>query len=307
MTGSDGRSTIRSVEERGFVVSVVIPTRNRRPILAATLEALERQHDLPGGFEVIVADDGSTDDTVEWVEARRRLVPYSLRCLRLPPAGPAAARNRAIEASRAPRVLLLGDDTLPGPVTLAAHLEAGSGGLGVQGRIDWDPSVGVTPVMEFLAPEGPQFYFRGLVPGRTVPYTAVLGSNLSAPTAWFLDEPFDEAFPAAAFEDTELAYRWLRRGRRVIYCPRARCLHRHRYDAIEPFLRRQRLAGRAAAHGLRRHPRTVWRIAAVPAAVALLRTARYGLRRLGGRASERDLWDLRSRAAFFSGLLLPRQ
>ncbi len=307
MTVGRGGSTRPSVEQGGLVVSVVIPTRDRRPILAATLEALERQRDLQGGFEVIVADDGSTDDTVEWVEARRARAPYPLRCLRLPPLGPAAARNRAIETARSPRVLLLGDDTLPEPATLAAHLEAGSGGAGVQGRIDWDPSVGVTPVMDFLAPEGPQFYFRGLVPGQPVPYTAVLGSNLSAPTAWFLDEPFDEGFPAAAFEDTELAYRWLRQGRRVIYWPRARCLHRHRYDGIEPFLRRQRLAGRAAAHGLRRHPRTAWRIAAVPAAVALLRTARYALRRLRGSASERDLWDLRSRAAFFSGLLLPRR
>lgn len=288
-----------------FVMSVVIPTRNRRSILAATLEALERQQDLPGPFEVVVADDGSTDGTVEWVEASRARTAYALRCLRLPAAGPAAARNRAIEAARSPRILLLGDDTLPEPTVLAEHLEAGSGSVGVQGRIDWDPSLPITPVMDFLAPEGPQFYFRGLCPGRALPYTAVLGSNLSAPTSWFLDQPFDEAFSAAAFEDTELAYRWLRGGRRVVYWPRARCLHRHPYDTLEPFLRRQRLAGRAARYGVSLHPRTAWRIAVLPAAVGVFRGVRYAWRRLTGRPSLRDLWDLRSRAAFFRGFVSP--
>jgi glycosyltransferase involved in cell wall biosynthesis len=52
-------------------VSVVVPTRNRHALLAATLEAIERQTCIPGGFEVIVADDGSTDETPDWLAANR--------------------------------------------------------------------------------------------------------------------------------------------------------------------------------------------------------------------------------------------
>jgi hypothetical protein len=157
--------------------------------------------------------------------------------------------------------------------------------------------------MSFLAPEGPQFYFAALRDGEPIPYTAVLGSNLSAPTSWFLDEPFDEEFSAAAFEDTELAYRWFRRGRRVIYWSPARCLHRHHYETIEPFLRRQRLAGRAACLGVRRHPRMAWRIVVLPALVGLLRGARYAWRRAIGLASRPEYWDLQSRAAFIRGFI----
>lgn len=286
-----------------FALTVVIPTRDRKRILSLTLHALDRQEGVSEPFEVIVADDGSTDGTANLIEEQRPRHDYPLHCLRLPASGPAAARNRGIEAARAPRVLLLGDDTIPEPRTLAEHLEAGERGLAVQGHVDWDPGLEITPLMRFLAPEGPQFYFKGIRPGESVPFTAVLGSNLSAPTFWFLEQPFDERFPAAAFEDTELAYRWDRKGRRVIYWPRARCLHRHQYETIEPFLDRQRKAGRAARYAVRRHPRIAWRVVLLPAAVGILRFGRYLWRRGLGRASRRDLWDLRSRAGFFRGLL----
>jgi GT2 family glycosyltransferase len=179
----------------------------------------------------------------------------------------------------------------------------GGGEVAVQGHVDWDPEQPVTPVMRFLAPEGPQFYFKGLRPGAPIPYTAVLGSNLSAPRRWFLEEPFDEGFPDAAFEDTELAYRWYRRGRRAVYAPDAVCWHRHRYDTLEPFLLRQRRAGRAARRALRRHPGMIGPVALQPFLVGTLFALRHGLRRLAGRSRRQELWDLRCRRAFFGGLL----
>lgn len=44
-------------------VSVVLCTRNRARLLERALEALSRQSDPPGGLEIVVVDDGSTDDT----------------------------------------------------------------------------------------------------------------------------------------------------------------------------------------------------------------------------------------------------
>jgi len=297
-------------------LSIVIPTRDRAPILAATLEALARQRCLVGRgaagctpgieLEVIVADDGSTDETGKLLDAlAARELPYKLRALSLPAAGPAAARNRGIAAARAPRVLLLGDDTLPEPDTVAAHLELGAGDeLGVQGWIDWDPGLELTPVMRFLAPAGPQFYFAGLSDLEPVPYWSVLGSNLSAPTAWFRDEPFDEGFTHACFEDTELAWRWARRGRRVILARRARCLHRHLYREIEPFYQRQRRAGHAARRALLRHPAMAWQVAVLPAVVLLRRLPGAALDRVRGRLAPEQWWDLRCRVEMLRGLLL---
>ncbi len=288
-------------------LSVVIPTRNRRDLLRKTLGALGVQEGFePDELEVIVADDGSSDGTEAFL-ASERPTAFRFSWVRLAGAGPATARNRAVALAASPRILFLGDDTPPYPRTLLAHLEAASGSeVGTQGPIEWDPEENVTPVMEFLAPAGPQFYFKGLKAGRAVPYTAVLGSNLSAPRQWLLDDPFDEAFPAAAFEDTELAYRWKRRGRRVIFAAAAVCRHRHSYDSLDPFLLRQRRAGQAARYSVRRHPAMLGRTVLQPLAVGAAIAARHGLRRLAGRARNTDRWDLMTRRAFFRGFFDPR-
>ncbi len=283
------------------LLSVVIPTRNRSAILPLTLQALEAQTGLDGPFEVIVADDGSTDGTPELLEGDHRFR-FELRSIRLSPGGPGRARNRAIALAQAARILLLGDDTPPRADALARHVEAAAGReIGVQGPIEWEPGAPITPVMRFLAPEGPQFYFKGLRHGEPIPYTAHYASNSSAPTRWFLEDPFDEEFSAAAFEDTELAYRWTRKGRKTIYCESAVCAHRHHYEGIETFLARQRAAGLGAQRAARLHPGLAARAILQPLAVGVLHGARYGLRRLWGTARDEDRWDLLCRAAFFSG------
>jgi glycosyltransferase involved in cell wall biosynthesis len=287
-----------------LLLSVVIPTRNRSHILSLTLHALEAQTGLDGAFEVIVADDGSTDGTPDLLEGGHRFR-LALRSLRLTPGGPARARNRAIALAEGPRILLLGDDTPPRTDVLARHVGAAAGrDVGVQGRIEWEPDAPITPVMRFLAPEGPQFYFKGLRHGEPNPYTACYGSNFSAPTQWFLEDPFDEEFRAAAFEDTELAYRWIRKGRATIYWENAVCAHRHLYESIEPFLARQRRAGRAARHAIRCHPGMAARTVVQPFLVGLLGAVRYSGRRFWRKSTESDLWDLKVKAAFFRGFFL---
>lgn len=283
-------------------ISVVIPTRDRRDVLALTLEALDRQTGVNGGFEVVVADDGSSDGTSEWLAANGSRFGFPLTSVQLAGGGPAAARNRGIERCAGERVLLLGDDTPPAPDLIDAHRRIAAGRrVGVQGRIDWDPGGPVTPVMQFLAPEGPQFYFRGLVHGKPIPYTVQYGSNLSAPARWFREDPFDETFPHAAFEDTELAFRWRRRGHSVIYSESAVCGHRHHYDSIEVFLEKQLSAGRAARYAVGLHPAMAARIVLQPILVGLFHGARHAWRRGLGKALEQDRWDLRCRAAFVRG------
>ncbi|MEM8997599.1 MAG: glycosyltransferase [Acidobacteriota bacterium] len=277
-------------------LSIVIPTRDRHARLRQTLEATVAQR-REVDFEIIVVDDGSASSA----EGATRGLATPVRFLRLPPGGPARARNRGAALARAARVLFLGDDTRPAPGALAEHVQLAGrlGDVGVQGHIDWDPERPITELMRFLAPEGPQFYFKGLEPRQMIPFSAVLGSNLSVPAAWLRAEPFDEGFPFAAVEDTEAAWRWHRRGWRTVYAPGALCWHRHHYAELGPFLERQRRAGSSARHAARLHPRLVPKLVLEPLLYGLV----IRMRSLVGRSRRHDAWDLACRRAYFSGFL----
>jgi GT2 family glycosyltransferase len=278
-------------------VSIVVPTRDRIDKLRRLLDALDAQDDSGRPFELVVGDDGSRDGTTVYLESQCGKRSFPIRTARLKRRGPAAARNSAIARARAPRILLLGDDTFPTLSTVGVHARA-EGGL--QGYIDWHPSEVVTPLMRYLAPAGPQFYFEGLRAGQPIPYTAVLGSNLSAPATWFREEPFDENFATSAFEDTELGYRWSLRGWLTLFEPSAVCWHSHPYSDLGPFLERQRRAGGAARYAVGKHPGLLFRALLQPLAVGAIKAARSRLR---GGARPEDGWDTRTRLAYLRGWL----
>ncbi|MBT4015220.1 MAG: glycosyltransferase, partial [Deltaproteobacteria bacterium] len=50
------------------VLSIVIPTFNSAKLLSICLEALEKQTEQKSCFEVTVADDGSTDETLQMLQ-----------------------------------------------------------------------------------------------------------------------------------------------------------------------------------------------------------------------------------------------
>lgn len=96
-------------------IAVVIPTYRRPDLLRRCLEALLQQSLDAALYEVLVVDDGRSDDTravVEELAARpgapqlRYLQPQGTR-------GPAAARNRGWRATLAPLVAFTDDDTVP--------------------------------------------------------------------------------------------------------------------------------------------------------------------------------------------------
>ncbi len=87
-------------------VSIVIPAFNAARTIAGALESVFRQKHRD--FEVIVVDDGSTDDTVE------RLEPYAGRIalVRQPNGGPGRARNAGLARARGRLVAFLDADDL---------------------------------------------------------------------------------------------------------------------------------------------------------------------------------------------------
>src|SRR4051812_19547868 len=94
-------------------LTVVIPTRDRRGIFAETLARLEVQSGSNALFEVIVVDDGSRDGSRELIRKRAARSSLDLKLIEQPELGPAAGRNRALAAARAPVCLFLDDDSWP--------------------------------------------------------------------------------------------------------------------------------------------------------------------------------------------------
>ena len=100
--------------------TVVIPTRNRWPLLSHAVRGALGQEDVL--VEVVVVDDGSTDETprrLDDLKDDRLRVLRNERCL-----GVAATRNRGIAAARGEWVAFLDDDDLWSPRKLRAQLDA---------------------------------------------------------------------------------------------------------------------------------------------------------------------------------------
>lgn len=107
-------STLATARER---ISVIIPCYNHGAFLADALESVRRQ--TRPADEVLVIDDGSTDNTAE-VAGRDPQVRY----IRQSNAGLAAARNRGIEESCGDFLLFLDADDRLTPIALSAGFEA---------------------------------------------------------------------------------------------------------------------------------------------------------------------------------------
>lgn len=114
-------------------ISLVVTTYNWPQALALVLESVRAQHVLPD--EVVIADDGSRDDTRGLLERTARDFPVPLRHCWQEDAGfrVARSRNRAIAAARNGYVLLLDGDMVLHPRFVADHRAAMHAGAYVQG------------------------------------------------------------------------------------------------------------------------------------------------------------------------------
>ncbi|HWP35741.1 MAG TPA: glycosyltransferase [Thermodesulfobacteriota bacterium] len=136
--------------------SVVICTYNRRPRLETALAALDRLEDPGVPYELVVVDNGSTDDTPGWLAAWAAAAPAggpARRVLTEPRSGKSFALNLAVAATTSEWLALTDDDVLVAPDWLRVI---------VQGFRD-DPGVDylggkVLPLWE--APPPPWFSMR---------------------------------------------------------------------------------------------------------------------------------------------------
>lgn len=239
--------------------SVIIPSYNRRETLRRVLAAYEQQEPMELTFEVVVLDDGSTDGTLELLTSWRPRR-YVLRFARQPNSGPAAARNRALTMARGELILFTGDDIEPTRRLLAEHWRAHqirhAPEAVILGLTRWHPRAELTATMRHIdGPGAQQFSYYYLKNGDEYDFRHFYTSNVSIQRATLDLEPsyFSTDFPAAAFEDAELAYRLSLHGTRIFYHAAPVAYHHHQLTA-ESFFRRQVRCGAMAAVLYRKWP-----------------------------------------------------
>lgn len=100
-------------------VSVIVPAYNVSTYIADALKSLERQSFKE--FEVLIVDDGSTDDTAEIVQTFCQR-DSRFRLLQKPNGGLASARNYGIRQARGEYIALLDGDDIYEPDKLITHV-----------------------------------------------------------------------------------------------------------------------------------------------------------------------------------------
>lgn len=242
-----------------YALSLIMPCHNRAHDLARTLQGYERQ---VGGapFEIVAVDDGSSDATYERLRAYRP-GRFSLRVERLEHSGgPAGARNRGLELVQGPLVLFVGDDIVPDPNLIDAHLAAHARTpepcVAVLGRVVWPSDLPVNTLMAHIDGVGAQqFSYHYFEDGAEYDYRHLYTANVSLKTEFLraTGARFDTEFPYAAMEDAELGYRLERRGMRIRFEAAPIGYHYH-YHTVWSFAVRQYRAGLMAAALVGKHP-----------------------------------------------------
>jgi GT2 family glycosyltransferase len=106
-------------------VTVIVPTYNRARFLTAALDSVSEQTYRP--VELIVVDDGSTDDTEarirQWAQ-EHQTESFRVRYLFQSNAGPSAARNLGLIRSSGEYIQFLDSDDRLHPQKLAVHVHA---------------------------------------------------------------------------------------------------------------------------------------------------------------------------------------
>lgn len=223
-------------------LSVIIPTYNRKDLLAKALEGYLGQSSPHFIHELLVVDDGSTDDTESMVREFSGRSPIMIRYLRQANKGPAAARNLGIREARSSIVLFTDSDIVPERELVSQHMEWHRNnpqtGAAVLGYVTWPPEINATPFMRWYGEDGALFAYRRLRGKREIDFHFFYSCNLSLKIDFLRTcGQFDEDFKSASWEDTELGYRLHKAGLRLLYNPQAVAFH-HQFFTFDQACRK---------------------------------------------------------------------
>ncbi|MNX63616.1 Chondroitin synthase [compost metagenome] len=236
-------------------LSVVVTTYNRASILAKCLDALLHQEGDPS-YEVLVVDDGSTDETPAMLDALMAAHAH-LRVYSQPNGGRASARNSGIREARGEYLCYVDSDVFVAPGFVKAHLDAHASfqrrtagarrAAGAPSDKHRDCFVQGLSVNISKLEDAFQVAVPPFDPSRAFFDT----KNVSLRRAWLSEVGgFDTGFVEYGWEDLELGVRLKEKGLTIVRSREAFGFHFHPSFTVEdlPKLRRiEEERGRMAA------------------------------------------------------------
>jgi glycosyltransferase involved in cell wall biosynthesis len=205
-------------------LSVIIPTFNGEDVVAEQLDALAQQAS-PGPFEVIIADNGSTDKTLEVVARYVGKVP-GLRVIDASARpGRCYARNAGAEAAKAEALAFTDQDDVVGDAWARAMATALEEHDFVTGPTEskslnepWRIENSVYPEHEPYVHKHPPFFPHA--PANNLGIKRVLHQKIGG---------FDESL-MSAWEDADYSFRLYLQGTKLYFHPEAILHYRLRHD-----------------------------------------------------------------------------
>ena len=268
--------------------SVVIPTYNRKPILEKCLKALEHQvfdQSQIAGYEVVVVDDGSTDETVEWLDSTAEF-PH-VRLFQQDHQGAAAARNLGVEKATGDTIIFIDSDLVVTEVFLQSHAEKlleGARSLGHDRLFTYGR---VINTCNFDEPTSEPF--------KVTDYSQAFFAtgNVAIARTWLLQAGlFDTQFQLYGWEDLELGVRLKNLGLQLIKCPDAVGYHWHppfSLSQIPKLIDQEIQRGKMGVLFYQKHP--TWNVRLMIQMTWLHRIL-WGVLSLGGLLNERTMAPL---------------
>ena len=213
------------------MISVIVPAKDAAKTLGECLQALLHQEGFlfDRDYEVIVVDDGSTDETAKIAQE------VNVKVIRQSNQGPAAARNAGARIARGTVLLFTDADCAPSPtwlqeLTRPFHNPEVVGVKGVYGS----RQTGL--VARFVQQEYEYKYAR-MRNQATIDFIDT--NNAAYRKEVFLQNGgFDETFRVPSVEDQEFSFRLARKGYRLVFAPKAVVFHYHD-QMLSEYLRRK--------------------------------------------------------------------
>ncbi len=270
-------------------ISVVIPTYNRLPILQKSLAALEHQElndDKIEGYEIVLVDDGSTDETLTWLQDNQTELPH-VKLYQQEHQGAAAARNLGVTNAQGDTIIFIDSDLVVTKSFLQSHADAliksrqtlQSDRLFTYGAVintnNFDkPTAEPYKITDFSA----AYFATGNV--------AIARKWLEAVGL------FDTGFQLYGWEDLELGVRLKKLGLKLIKCPEAVGYHWHpafNLDQIPQLIEQEIQRGKMGVVFYQKHPTFDVKMMIQ---MTILHRLLWGILSLKGRLNERTLKPL---------------